>query len=200
MRSDGSLGHHQSFEREERFGIRWHHEFFGDLVHILAAMAAEVVFFGENGNGVSGDLMAVTNHAATMVGVAGMGPQRFDLQDATHGDESPEEIRQRLDSRFEALGLQLLNRTRGSADVHQDPIASILMDPFKRKNAATLLGQAFATAVNFVAANRQKIDAVARELIQKREIYGDDLLALLDRQQLVKPEIDWSREESWPRI
>jgi hypothetical protein len=54
--------------------------------------------------------------------------------------------------------------------------------------------------VNFVAANRQKIDAVARELIQKREIYGDDLLALLDRQQLVKPEIDWSREESWPRI
>jgi ATP-dependent Zn protease len=195
MRSDGSLGHHQSFEREERFGIRWQREFFGALVHGLAAMAAEHVFYGENGNGVSGDLMGVTNQVATMVGVAGMGPQRFDLGGAEHGDET----RSRVLRRFEAIGLQLMNRTRGSADVHQDPIASILGDPFKRRAAAALLGQAFATAVCFIEQNRARVETIADQLVEKREIYGDDLLELLDRQELVKPEIDWSREDVWPK-
>ncbi|HET8528984.1 MAG TPA: AAA family ATPase [Gaiellaceae bacterium] len=195
MRSDGSLGHHQSFEREERFGIRWQREFFGSLVHGLAAMAAEQVFYGENGNGVSGDLMGVTNQVATMVGVAGMGPQQFDLSGAEHGDET----RDRILRKFEAIGLQIMNRTRGSADVHQDPIASILGDPFKRRVAAEILGQAFATAVYFVEQNKDKVAKIADELVEKREIYGDDLLELLDAQQLVKPEIDWTKDASWPQ-
>jgi len=200
MRSDGSLGHHQSFEREERFGVRWQSEFFGDLVHGLGAMAAEHVFYGQNGNGVSGDLNGVTNQAAIMVGVAGMGPMKFDLSGAVSGDETEEQARARAMKRFENIGLQLMNRTRGSADVHQDPIASILMDPYKRKIAAEILGQAFATAVNFIAHNREKVDVIASVLVDKKEIYGDDLIALLDRQHLAKPEIDWTKEESWPRI
>src|SRR5439155_2052917 len=40
MRPGGSLGHHQSFEREERF-TKWHREYVGELVHTLGAMAAE---------------------------------------------------------------------------------------------------------------------------------------------------------------
>ena len=48
--------------------------------------------------------------------------------------------------RFEQVGLRLMNRTRGSADVHQDPIASVLMDPYKRAAAAILMGQAFVVA------------------------------------------------------
>src|ERR671939_974645 len=35
-----SLGHHQAFEKEERFS-QWHHEEMGSLVHTLGAMAAE---------------------------------------------------------------------------------------------------------------------------------------------------------------
>jgi cell division protease FtsH len=200
MRSDGSLGHHQSFEREERFGVRWQSEFFGDLVHGLGAMAAEHVFYGQNGNGVSGDLNGVTNQAAIMVGVAGMGPMKFDLAGDLPGDESEDQYRKRLMKRFEDIGLQLMNRTRGSADVHQDPIASILMDPYKRKIAAEILGQAFATAVCFIAHNREKVDVIASVLVDKKEIYGDDLVSLLDRQHLAKPEIDWTKEESWPRM
>jgi cell division protease FtsH len=200
MRSDGSHGHHQSFEREERFGVRWQSEFFGDLVHGLAAMAAEHVFYGQNGNGVSGDLNGVTNQAAIMVGIAGMGPMKFELNGNRPADETGEQTRARIMKRFEEIGLQLMNRTRGSADVHQDPIASILMDPYKRKIAAELLGQAFATAVYFIAHNRAKVDVIASVLVDKKEIYGDDLIALLDRQHLAKPEIDWTKEESWPRM
>ena len=39
-----------------------------------------------------------------------------------------------------ADGLTLMNRTRGSADFHADPIAAVLGDPYKRKLAAQILG------------------------------------------------------------
>ena len=51
--------------------------------------------------------------------------------------------------RFEKIGLTLMNRTRGSADFHGDPIASVLGDPYKRALAAQILGQAYVIAYNF---------------------------------------------------
>src|SRR5438105_5018008 len=74
----GSLGHHQSFQREERFS-EWQQEAMGALVHTLGAMAAERVFYGQNSNGVGGDLQYSTARAAWMVGTSGMGPQHIDL-------------------------------------------------------------------------------------------------------------------------
>ena len=56
----GSLGHHQSFEKEERFS-QWQSEEMGDLVHTLGAMAAEHAFYGENSSGVGGDLEHATH-------------------------------------------------------------------------------------------------------------------------------------------
>jgi ATP-dependent Zn protease len=200
MRSSGSLGHHQSFEREERFGMRWQSEFFGDLVHVLGAMAAELVFYGQNGNGVSGDLNYATDQVSVMVGIAGMGTPQISTTLPKFADESDEQTRARTMERFEKIGLQIMNRTRGSADVHQDPIASILGDPYKRRIAAQTLGLALATAVNFIAANREQVDHLADTLVEKREIYGDDLLHELDESHFVKPDIDWSKDESWPRI
>jgi ATP-dependent Zn protease len=200
MRSSGSLGHHQSFEREERFGMRWQSEFFGDLVHVLGAMAAELVFYGQNGNGVSGDLNYATDQVSVMTGIAGMGTPLISTTLPKFADETEEQTRARTMERFERMGLQIMNRTRGSADVHQDPIASILGDPYKRRIAAQTLGLALATAVNFIAANREKVDHLADTLVEKREIYGDDLLRELDESHFVKPEIDWAREESWPKI
>ncbi len=200
MRASGSLGHHQSFEREERFGIRWQREFFGDLVHVLGAMAAELVFFGENGNGVSGDLNYATEQVSVMVGIAGMGPPQLEHLLPKFADETEEQTRQRTLDRFEKIGLRIMNRTRGSADVHQDPIASILGDPYKRKIAAQTLGLALATAVNFISANREQVERVADTLVAKREIYGDDLVRLLDAQHFTKPDIDWAQEAAWPTI
>ncbi|HET7571967.1 MAG TPA: AAA family ATPase [Gaiellaceae bacterium] len=195
----GMLGHHMAREKEERFKT-WQHEYVGQLIHGLGAMAAEHVFYGENAGGVSGDLETATAEAAVMVGIAGMGPIRIDFPEGKFDDETAEETRKRVLDRAERLGLTLMNRTRGSVDAHADPIASILHDPYKRKAAAQILGQAFVTAYVFVLENKDRVDRLAEVLYERRELYGDELLRVLDSQQFTKPEIDWSSEEIWPRI
>ena len=194
-----SLGHHQSFQREERFS-EWQSEAVGDLIHGLGAMAAERVFYGENTNGVGGDLQSATGRAAWMVGTSGMGPQHIDLGSARFDDETEEQTRERIMKRFEDIGLTLMNRTQGPAAFAPDPVASVLGDPFKRRYAAQILGQAYVTAENFIAANRDAVERIAEAVIEKGELYGDELVHLLDQQNLKKPEIDWSKEETWPQM
>jgi ATP-dependent Zn protease len=172
----------------------------GDLVHVLGAMAAEHVFYGQTSSGVGGDLQYATARVATMVGAAGMGPLPLQLNGVKFADESEEQTRERIAKRFEKLGLTLMNRTRGSADFHADPIASVLQDPFKRATAAQILGQAFLTAREFVAYNKDAVEKIAEAVIEKEELYGDDLNRLLDSVELKKPEIDWTKEEIWPQI
>jgi cell division protease FtsH len=195
----GSLGHHQMFEREERFS-RWQHEEMGTLIHVLGAMAAENVFYGENTGGVGGDLQTATDTAAWMVGTAGMRPFQVELDGNVPEGEDPDEVREQIMQRFERIGRTLMNRTRGSADFHADPIAAILRDPFKNSVAAQILGQAYVIAVNLVAANRAAVEAIATHLAEKRELYGDELVELLDAQQLVEPELDYTKDETWPKM
>jgi cell division protease FtsH len=195
----GSLGHHQTFEREERFS-RWQHEEMGTLIHVLGAMAAENVFYGENTGGVGGDLQTATDTAAWMVGTAGMRPLRIDLEGRVPDGEDEDEYRGRIMERFERIGRTLMNRTRGSADFHADPIASILHDRFKSAVAAQILGQAYVIAVNLVKNNKEAVDAIATRLADERELFGDELVELLDEQQLVKPELDYTKDEIWPKM
>jgi hypothetical protein len=131
-----------------------------------------------------------------------MRPQRVELNGsaAEDGGESEDEAREKIMKRFEQIGLTLMNRTRGSADFHADPIAAILRDPFKNAIAAQILGQAYVIAVNLVASNKTAVDAIATRLAERRELYGDDLVELLDEQQLVKPELDYTKDETWPRM
>ena len=42
--------------------------------------------------------------------------------------------------------------------------------------------------------------AIATRLAEKRELYGDELVELLDAQDLVKPELDYTKEETWPKM
>jgi len=190
MRS-GTLGHHQTFEKEERF-TEWQHEMFNDLIHTLGAMAAEIVFYGENAGGVGGDLAHATALATSMVSFSGMGPRPVDLNGSTPKDEKArEEQTNQIAKRFEGIGLKLMNRSY-SAQFQGD------RDPTKRSNAAQLIGQAYVTAENFIRFNKDKVENVAEVLIQKGEIYGDELVALLDAQHFEKPEIDWTKEETWP--
>jgi ATP-dependent Zn protease len=189
----GSLGHHQFFDREERFSS-WQSEEAGDLIHTVGSMAAEHVFYGENSVGVSGDLGQATARAATMVGVWGMAPKPLDLGD--HDDETREKIEKRLRN----IGMRLMNRTRGSADFHADPVASVLRDHYKTDVAAQFLGQAFVTAYVFVLHNKDKVEQVAAAVQDKKEIFGDDLNRLLDSVGLEKPTIDWTKEETWPQM
>jgi ATP-dependent Zn protease len=195
----GALGHHQTFEREERFS-RWQHEEMGTLIHVLGAMAAENVFYGENSGGVGGDLQTATDLAAWMVGTAGMRPLRVELNGHVPEGEDADEVREKIMKRFEKIGRTLMNRTRGSADFHADPIASILHDPFKNAVAAQILGQAYVIALNLVTTNRAAVDAIAVHLAEKRELYGDELIELLDAQGLVAPTLDYTKEETWPKM
>ena len=55
-------------------------------------------------------------------------------------------------------------------------------------------------AVNLVTTNRDAVDAIAAHLAEKRELYGDELIELLDAQGLVKPELDYTKEETWPKM
>jgi hypothetical protein len=55
-------------------------------------------------------------------------------------------------------------------------------------------------AYNTIIRNREGTEHVADVLIAKREIYGDDVVALLDEAELVKPDIDVLDEAAWPAI
>jgi ATP-dependent Zn protease len=201
IRMRGSaLGHHQAFQKEERFTV-WHSMFMGELIWVLGAMAAEYAFYGENSNGVGGDLEQATSRVAMMVGTSGMGPEPVEVPAAARmDDESETQSRERILRRFETIGLTLMNRTRGSADFHADPIASVLHDPFKRAQAAQIMGQAFVTAHNFIQHNRDAVDKVADAVIEKQELFGDELMRLLDSVKLEKPELDLAKEETWPKL
>jgi hypothetical protein len=186
-----SLGHHQAFEKEERFG-KFQSRMFGELVHVVGAMAAELVFYGENSNGVGGDMQSTTWLASTMVGAAGMSPLPIDLKGQTFADENEEQTRERVQKRFEDIGLRLMNRT---ADGWQ-----ALQDPRKRSYAAQLIGEAFVTAYNLILQNRDQIEAVANAVIEEKEIYGDDLVRLLDEQNFQPAVIDYTDETVWPKF
>ena len=192
----GSLGHHQALEKEERFG-RFQSEMFARLVWGLGAMAAERVFYGENTVGVGGDVMSATAQAAGMVGAAAMGPEPFVV--TPQDNETEEDAHRRILQRFERIGLQIMNRT-GGGPFTADPIAGALSDPAKRALAAQILGQAYVAAHNLVIHNRDAVQSIADALTTKREIFGDDLLELLDGSNLVIPAIDLSDESSWPPI
>jgi ATP-dependent Zn protease len=194
----GSLGHHMALEKEERFSS-WHDEEMGKLVWTLGSMAAEHVFFGQNATGVGGDIESATARAAYMVGASGMGPDRVDLG-GKFDDESAEENRQRIMKRFERIGLQIMNRTGGGGPYDHNPIGSVLGDPSKRALAAQIIGQSYVKAYHLIDQNKDAVEKIAETLIQRRELYGDELVELLNEANLKKPEIDVTQEAAWPTI
>jgi cell division protease FtsH len=191
-RRGDSLGHHQALDKEERFS-RFRSEQIAALIWTLGAMAAERVFYGENSDGVGGDVQSATARAAYMVGSSAMGPVPLD-------DETPAEARERIMKRFEEIGKQIIGRTGGGQIFAVDPISAVLNDADKRATAAQILGQAYITAHHLMAQNKERIAKIADELTARREIYGDELIELLERAQLEAPKIDYAEEATWPRI
>ena len=68
----------------------------------------------------------------------------------------------------------------------------------KNAYAAQILGEAFTTAYNAIRVNKDAVDFIADTVLEKQEIFGDELMHLLNSQNLIKPDIDWTAEESWP--
>ena len=194
----GSLGHHQAIQKEERFSS-WRHEDVGNLVWTLGAMAAEHVFYGENSNGVGGDIQSATWIASRMVGMSGMGPEPLDLRGRVAKERLPE-VEKELMERFERIGLRIMNRARMGSAMDSDPIGSVLGDPAKRSAAAQILGQAYLTAVCCIRANREAVAAVADALVQHKELYGDEVVELLEAAAPRAPVIDVLDESIWPKV
>jgi cell division protease FtsH len=194
-----SLGHHQAIETQERFSS-WRSEEFSKLVWTLGAMAAEHVFYGENSTGVGGDVMSATARAAWMVGMCAMGPNPIDLAGrfASADDEATE--REKLLRRFEDIGVQIMNRAGSGGPFEQNPIGAVLGDRDKRRAVSALLGQAYVTAFVTIAANRDKVERIAEELIRRKEMHGDEVVDLLESVKLDRPEVDVLDERTWPPV
>ena len=186
-----SLGHHQAAEKEERFGA-WRDKEIGELIWILGAMAAEYVFYGQNSTGVGGDLHAATTRAAYMVGMWAMGPEPVKLDETLARRDIPRARKAIMDN-FERIGTQIMNRA--SADVGQ-----VFRNPAKSKTVAQLLGQSYFIAYQTMAQNKPAIDYVANTLVERKEMYGDEVVDCLDRAGIKKPEINYLDPAAWPKI
>jgi cell division protease FtsH len=194
----GSLGHHQAIEKEERFSS-WRSEEFAKLVWTLGAMAAERVFYGENSTGVGGDVESATQRAAWMVGVCGMGAEPISLDGKVAARERAEREAEVME-RFEKIGAQIMNRASSGSAMERDPIGAVLTDTGKRRAASQILGQAYLAAQCLIEANREKVEAIAETLIERRELHGDEVVELLDEHDLHRPEIDLTDDATWPKL
>src|SRR4051794_4320598 len=196
-RRGDSGGHHQAMRIEDRF-VSWRSEEVASLIWTVGAMAAELVFYGQNTTGVGGDVASVTARAAGMVGFAAMAPARVDLSDRIEDPEERKEEEERVQKRFVGLGNTLMHRSGGLIDGSE--VGAALKDGRKREMVAELLGQAMVVAYNTIRGNRDPVAPVADTLAENREIYGDDVVKLLDSVGLRKPSIDVLEEASWPAI
>jgi ATP-dependent Zn protease len=191
----GSLGHYQSMEKEERFS-RFRSDMLGTLVMKLGAMAAEHVFYGENTGGVSSDVESATALAAFMVGVYAMGPDPLPAT-ALPPDEAAHE---RISKRLEQIGGTIMNRTSGAGPYSDNSLGAVLGDGQKRSAAAQLMGQAYLTAYALMLANRESIEKIADTLVERKEIFGNEVVDLLNSVGLTKPGIDLMDDSTWPKV
>jgi hypothetical protein len=186
----GSLGHLSTREKEESFK-EWQSDLRGRLIMLFGAMAAEHEFFGENAGGVRGDLGMATNAANAMVEYYGMAPEIPDPHGKSFAGEGEDDTIRRIQLRFQDIGNRLLSARGGEVELRGE----------KRTYAAQFLGEAYATAFNAVRLNRPSLEKITETLLERKEIMGDALLNLLDEQKMQVPEnIDWTNEESWPKL
>jgi ATP-dependent Zn protease len=190
-----SLGHYQGMEKDERFS-HFRSRVMGSLIMTLGAMAAEQAFYGENSQGVSGDVISATATAAAMVGMWAMGPDAVHLHGSLHLEEDAEDVLKRL----ERIGVTIMNRAGGGMPFMSDPIAAVLGDRDKRAAAAQLLGQAYVTAYSLMTSNREQIEQIADTLIERKEMHGDEVTDLLNSVRLQRPKIDLMDDRTWPTV
>jgi ATP-dependent Zn protease len=191
----GSLGHYQSMEKDERFS-HFRSRVMGSLIMTLGAMAAEHVFYGENSQGVSGDVASATATAAAMVGIWAMGPDPVHIAGSMELDEDVEAVLKRL----ERIGSAIMNRAGSPGMLGDNPVGAVLGNPDKKRSAAQILGQAYVTAYALMAANRAGLEKIAHTLIDRKELHGDEVGDLLESVGLTRPELDLMDPATWPQV
>jgi ATP-dependent Zn protease len=164
MRSDGSLGRLSSQATEEEFS-RFRSQMAGRLRTIMGALACERVFYGENSDGVFGDLMMATAHASHMVGLVGMGPDSL----------TEEESRRAI-----AFGEYLISVAEMSGgQMSAGPVGPTLSGK-GRVTVAQVIGSAYIDCWRLMKINEEAIDMASDALIAQGELVGDEITGLLD--------------------
>ncbi len=190
----GSLGHYQGMEKDERFS-KFRSRVMGSLVMTLGAMAAEQAFYGENSQGVGGDVQSATATAAAMVGLWAMGPEPLHV-----GGDIDAEAHEAVLKRLEHIGSTIMNRASGPGMLGDNPLGAILSDRNKYQAAAQILGQAYVTAYALMVSNRPAIAQIADTLIDRKEMHGDEVVDLLNSVGLQRPDIDLMNDRTWPTV
>ena len=176
----GALGHHQAVEATESF-VKFRSRLAAEIRWALGSIAVERVFYGENSSGVSGDLANATHDAAFMVGLYGMGPDRRNDEDSL---------------RAEMIGYRLIAQGAALQAPQGDPnpVAAILKERDKARDAAQILGSAYVDCWRLMLKNKDAIDRLAHVLIERKELVGREIDELLDTVHLVGPEA----ADAWP--
>jgi ATP-dependent Zn protease len=182
-------------EKDERFS-HFRSRVMGSLIMTLGAMAAEHVFYGENSQGVSGDVASATATAAAMVGIWAMGPDPVHIAGSLEPDEDVEAVLKRL----ERIGSMIMNRAGSPGMLGDNPVGAVLSNPDKKRAAAQILGQAYVTAYALMATNRDGLERIAETLVEHKELYGDEVGRLLESVGLRRPEIDLMNPATWPAV
>jgi hypothetical protein len=135
-----------------------------------------------------------------MVGNAAMAPERLEFNGKFVLKKDEDEARERIQKRYEEIGLQIMRRAGGGSPYAVDPVGAALSDPYKRAAAAQLLGKAYVDAHLLIEANRDAVSHIADVLVERKELHGDEVLELLDASNLVVPEVDLTEERAWPKL
>ena len=115
----------------------------------------------------------------------------------TRSDEAKkDEIKQR----YEQIGVQIMNRAGSGGVLGSDPLAGVFGDRDKRAFAAQLLGQAYVTAYALISHNKKAVEQIADALIEKKELFGDELVEILESAKLKIPKIDLTQAKAWPAV
>ena len=93
-----------------------------------------------------------------------------------------------------------MNRTGDGGPLAHDPLSGVLNDRDKRSLAAQLLGQAYVTAYALIAQNKVAVERIADALVERRELFGDELVEILESAKLKAPKLDLTKEEAWPGL
>ena len=114
---------------------------------------------------------------------------------ATMTRSEEEAARKKLDDYFLDTGGKLLAVASLS-----DHYAEALTRPDKRQLAARIVGHAYLVAYKFAEQNKDAISRVADELVERRELNGDEITELMDSLHLKPAVVDYLEERTWPRL
>jgi len=192
----GSLGHYQGMEKDERFS-HFRGRVMGSLIMTLGAMAAEHVFYGENSQGVSGDVQSATATAAADGRMWAMGPDAVHLDGSLDVEDDAAEVLKRL----ERIGMSIMNRASGGMPM-MPGTRSTRFSGIRRSGGPPprSSAQAYVSAYALMATNRESVEQIADILIERKEMHGRRGRRHAQQRRVEAAGHQSDDDSTWPRV